>query len=283
MQISIHKNPWLAGILSFWIWGLGQFYCGKTKRGILLILAYIPAMLIFMGLFLFPFPILNVVLPLTFLSSVYFYIVGDAIILAREYIPSSNAQTYNKWYLYILFIGFSFLLSEYLGTTIKNHFIQFYKFPAGSMSPAILNGDYIMTQKWPYKKSEVHRGDVIVFPYPKDESRLFIKRVVSLPGEKLKIVKQRVFINDRALDEPYALHSQPVGDSPLVPRDDLDSIIIPEGHVFVMGDNRENSEDSRYWGFLKISKIVGEVKMIYWSNINSWDQIRWDRIGKLVN
>jgi signal peptidase I len=184
---------------------------------------------------------------------------------------------------YILWIVIAVFAHENIPATLKGDFVQAFQIPSKSMAPSILKGDHIMVEKWFSKREGIHRGDIIIFPFPKDETRSFIKRVVGLPGETLEIKKQTVFINGQALDESYAFHSDPVRSEPLVPRDDLDQIIIPEGMLFVLGDNRENSQDSRYFGFIEVSKVMGKVKMLYWSYDKKENQIRWNRIGKLVS
>ncbi|MFQ5482950.1 MAG: signal peptidase I, partial [Nitrospinaceae bacterium] len=132
------------------------------------------------------------------------------------------------------------------------------------------------------------RYDIIVFKYPRDESRDFIKRVIGLPGETIEVRRQEVFINGKKLDDPAANHTIPPSSAPDDPRHNLAPVRIPEGHVFVLGDNRENSQDSRYWGVLDIRKIRGKAQRIYWS----WKakpemcwicgSVRWDRLGQAL-
>ena len=126
------------------------------------------------------------------------------------------------------------------------------------------------------------RGDIIVFKFPKDETRDFIKRVIGLPGDLLEVKSQKVYINNKPYEDTHARHTDSPSDSPLVPRDDFGPILVPDNHVFVMGDNRENSQDSRYWGYLNVKKIRGKALIIYWSwdRIKSW--VRFERFGKIL-
>ena len=171
------------------------------------------------------------------------------------------------------------------------------------MENTLLIGDHILVSKFSYgthipneipflniklfddiilSSSVPERGDIIVFKFPKDEKRDFIKRAIGLPGDLLQVRQQKVYINDKLYEDAHARHTDPASNESLVPRDDFGPVLIPEGHVFVMGDNRENSQDSRYWGFLNIKKIRGKALMIYWSwnRIDNW--IRFERFGKIL-
>ncbi len=195
------------------------------------------------------------------------------------------------------------LIALLLALLIRTFIIQAFKIPSGSMENTLLIGDHILVSKFAYGthipneipflnvklfddiilfSSNPERGDIIVFKFPKDESRDFIKRVIGLPGDLLEVRRQKVYINDKLYENEHARHTDPASDSSLVPRDDFGPVLVPEGHVFVMGDNRENSQDSRYWGFLNIKKIRGKALMIYWSwnSIENW--VRLKRFGKIL-
>ena len=136
--------------------------------------------------------------------------------------------------------------------------------------------DIVLFQKTP------KREDIIVFKYPKNENRDFIKRVIGIPGDLLEVRHQKVYINEELIQEKHAWHTDMPQKSRLVPRDDFGPIVVPPGHLFMMGDNRENSQDSRFWGFLEINKIKGKALVIYWSwnAEDSW--VRFDRFGKIL-
>ena len=180
---------------------------------------------------------------------------------------------------------------------------QAFKIPSGSMKDTLLVGDHIMATKFNYGihiPNEIpflgykvfddytlfqkipERNDIIIFKFPKNEARDFIKRVIGLPGELIEIRRQKVFINGKAMDESFTRHDEPQGDF-LYPRDDLGPFRIPEGHVFVLGDNRENSHDSRFWGVLNLKNIRGKAQLIYWSWDRDESKVRTDRIGHAVN
>ena len=190
-----------------------------------------------------------------------------------------------------------------LALFIRTFFVQAFKIPSGSMETTLLIGDHILVSKFAYGthipneipflniklfddiilfSSQPERGDIIVFKFPKDETRDFIKRVIGVPGDLLEVRRQKIFINGKPYKDLHARHTKPPSESPLVPRDDFGPILVPDGHVFMMGDNRENSQDSRYWGFLDIKKVRGKALMIYWSwnQLENW--VRFDRFGKIL-
>ena len=160
---------------------------------------------------------------------------------------------------------------------IKAFIVQAFKIPSGSMIPTLKIGDHILVNKFiygvkipftdriviPFKMPQ--RGDIIVFKFPEDEKKDFIKRVVGLPGDTLEIKEKMVHINGKSLEEQYAAHSDPmVYPGAIQPRDNYGPIVIPEDSYFTMGDNRDFSLDSRYWGFVKLNKIKGKAFIIYW-------------------
>ena len=195
------------------------------------------------------------------------------------------------------------LIALLLALFIRTFFVQAFKIPSGSMEETLLIGDHILVSKFAYGThipNEIpflniklfddiilfpkppERGDVIVFKYPKDEKRDFIKRVIGIPGDLLEVRHQKVFINGKSYEDRHARHTESPSDSSLVPRDDFGPVLVPDNHLFMMGDNRENSQDSRYWGFLDINKVRGKALMIYWSwnQLESW--VRFDRFGKIL-
>jgi len=154
--------------------------------------------------------------------------------------------------------------------------VQAFKIPSESMVGTLLVGDHLLVNKMVYSIFDPQRGDIIVFKYPKDKSRDFVKRIVGLPREKIEIVNKQIFINGRLLNEPYAVYQNTTNRNGFGPKK------VPEGHLFVMGDNRDNSQDSRFWGFLNIDDIIGKAFIVHWSwKDNSWS-VRWDRVTKLL-
>ena len=175
------------------------------------------------------------------------------------------------------------IIALVLALVIRTFIVQAFKIPSGSMLPSLQIGDHILVSKFIFHFTSPKRGDVIVFKYPKDEGRDFIKRVIGLPGEKIEIKGKTVLVNDRPLEEPYAVHMDPaLQDESFSPRDFYGPIIIPPGKYFMMGDNRDHSMDSRFWGFLDRGKIKGKAFLIYWSWDSDKFRPRLVRIGKIV-
>ena len=190
------------------------------------------------------------------------------------------------------------IVAVLLALAIRAFVVQAFVIPSGSMLPTLRIGDYLLVNKFVYLFRPIRRGDIIVFKFPQDETRDFIKRVVGLPGETLEIRDRQVFIDGKPLYEPYAVYSEPPLLGSPVPYH-LGPIVIPPGHLFMMGDNRDNSLDSRSWGLLEESKVVGEASIVYFS-IRSADipydavlprilyamvhpsLMRWGRLGHLV-
>lgn len=162
--------------------------------------------------------------------------------------------------------------------------VQAFQIPTGSMEPTLLVGDFLLVNKFAYSKTvfpfedkllpskDIERFDIVVFKYPKELNKDFVKRVIALEGEKVEIKNKQVYVNDNPIPENYKVHidSQIFSNSQYyhyddVIRDNFGSVTVPPGHIFVMGDNRDNSYDSRYWGFLPLSYIKGKPWVIYFS------------------
>ena len=148
------------------------------------------------------------------------------------------------------------------------------------MQPTILKGDYVLVNKYIYYFKQPRRGDIVVFPYPKDPVKDYIKRLVALEGDTVEIRDKQLFINQRMLQESYVVYVEP---STVDQRDNFGPTNVPPNSVFVLGDNRDRSADSRFWGFVDSGKVKGRADTIYWS----WDQenfrVRWKRIGMALN
>ncbi len=213
-----------------------------------------------------------------------------------------------------------FLIAAVIALFIRQFGVEAFKIPSGSMKPTLTIGDHLLVNKFVYGPripfadsrifawQEPKRGEIIVFKYPEDEKKDFIKRVVGLPGDKIEIKNGRLLINEQPVkttekdlytdkkqmgDRYYEIKAQLLEEQLGTVKHeiqyyknqsgyDFGPILVPKESVFVMGDNRDDSQDSRFWGFVNYKKIIGRALIIYWS----WDGgdrwVRWERIGSLI-
>ena len=139
-------------------------------------------------------------------------------------------------------------------------------------------GDNILVNKMTYRNCEPTRGDIIVFEYPPDPAKDFVKRVVGIGGDILEIRNNQVFVNGKKQSEEYLKQ----GKASKIEKRNFGPITIPENSLFVLGDNRDHSYDSRYWGFVEVNKVQGKVAIVYWSWDKRRSSVRWKRIGKPI-
>jgi signal peptidase I len=194
----------------------------------------------------------------------------------------------------------SIVIAVILALFVRTWAVQAFKIPTGSMENNLLIGDHLLVNKFVFGPTrpqvekrflpvrEPRRGDIVVFKYPDEPERDFIKRVIGLPGETLELRNKKVYVNGQPLDEPYVHFLEPASTSQEVTsfdvRERYGPVRVPGDQYFVMGDNRDNSQDSRYWGFLPRSYIKGRALMIYWSYDAGPDQYSQDgTITRLVS
>jgi signal peptidase I len=173
----------------------------------------------------------------------------------------------------------SIVVAVILALFIRTFVVQAFKIPTGSMEPNLLVGDHLLVNKFVFAPAAtpverailpmraIRRGDVVVFKFPEEPERDFIKRVVGLPGDTLEVRNRQVLINGNPIEEPYAhyLFSAYDNGPGFDPRGRYGPVTVPDAHYFMMGDNRDNSQDSRFWGFLPAHYVKGRALMIYWS------------------
>jgi signal peptidase I len=217
--------------------------------------------------------------------------------------------------------GEAMLIALVLAVFIRTFFVQAYKIPSGSMEPTLLIGDHILVNKviyglrmpdsifgleipglpsgqYIFNLAPVHRGDVVVFVFPPDRTKDFIKRVIGIAGDTIQVKDGVVWLNGQKMDDPHAhMEASPQDRSPVSPRDNFGPVTVPAGKLFMMGDNRDRSYDSRFWGFVDHNDVEGRAVLIYlpWneekaegasflSNLVFWfEYLRWDRLGMIVH
>lgn len=213
-------------------------------------------------------------------------------------VPAAVKKPWYREYAEALFVA------AILALIIRTFVVQAFKIPSGSMEDTLLIGDHLLVNKFLYGVQvpfvdgryltirHPERGDVIVFEFPEDEGknffqrRDFIKRIVGLPGDTVEVLDKKVLVNGEPYQIPQEIHKEDNVVAPgFGPRDFMPAVTVPEGHYFVMGDNRDRSYDSRFWGFVEESKIKGLAFIKYWSwdsQANWLKKIRWNRLGRPI-
>ena len=198
----------------------------------------------------------------------------------------------NKVWEYTKAIGTALILA----LIIRAYVVQAFKIPSGSMIPTLLIGDHILVNKFiygtqlPFSDKRVlvftkpAKGDIVVFKYPEDRSKDFIKRVVGTEGDVVEERNKVIFVNGKRVNEPYVQYTdKSVNTGSMEPRDNFGPYLVPKNKLFVMGDNRDQSYDSRYWGYVDLKDLKGKAFIIYWS----WNSIknfpRFGRMGHLLH
>ncbi len=192
------------------------------------------------------------------------------------------------------------IIAVLIALFVRTFIVQAFKIPSSSMEPTLLVGDYLLVNKFIYgtrlpftdKKilefKKPRRGDIIVFIYPKDRSKDFIKRVIGEEGEKVEIIQNKIYINDQLIDDPWGYYSEKNPLARYLPSmERYGPVVVPKDSLFVLGDNRDNSQDSRFWGFVTLNEVRGKAFIIYfsldWPAKSVIDKVRWARIGKLIH
>ena len=188
------------------------------------------------------------------------------------------------------------IIALILALFIRTFVVQAFKIPSGSMIPTLLIGDHLLVNKFvygiknPFTDSTIvslgspEQKDIIVFKYPENPDQDFIKRVIGVGGDRVEIKNKKVFVNGSPLSIEGAVNLDPriiQGRNP--PRDNYGPITVPENKLFVMGDNRDNSHDSRFWGFVDLKDVKGKAFIIYWSWNREKFSVRWSRLGDLIH
>jgi signal peptidase I len=221
--------------------------------------------------------------------------------------------------------GEALFIALILALIVRAFLVQAFSIPSGSMQPTLLVGDYLLVNRYSYgirnpfsnkvwiPVGQPQRGDVVVFIFPQDPSKDYIKRVIGVPGDRVQIINKKVYLNSQPYETPQAVYDDsmiiPAPTHPTEsPRDNFGPVVVPQNSCFVMGDNRDHSYDSRFWGFVPLDALKGKALVIYFSwegphgegflaslwggakglvSHLSWDgdsfRIRWGRIGRIIH
>ena len=280
--------------------GLGHVYCGKFSKGLGLFLLNFALTPVFAFALKYISSIIAIVaigISLVFTVIIFIYAVIDSFLLAKKAGKEYRLKNYNRWYIYLLVVVIGLSFSMGIELYSKNHIIAPYRTPTSSMVPNLLTGDYFFINKSAYDTSVPEKGDIVLFTSPDQRHIEYIKRVIALPGDTIEVKNSVVFLNN----SPLRLH--PVQDDSLSPiknhltgdvmveenngrqykimieenhrqDEDFEKTTVPTKTCFVLGDNRTNSRDSRYFGPIPLTDIKGRVEFIY------FPAETWKRFGK---
>ncbi len=293
------RSPLVAVILSLLATGLGQIYCGHIVRGLVLFLGsllFTPAILL--AALLPPSTAVLVGLGLALLSVLGIYVIAivDAFLLARRGRDDFQPQEYNRPLVYALFILVGLTYPAGGLYFIRSSGFEAFKIPTASEAPSLLPGDRILVNKSTYRRRFVRRGDEVVFRVPSEPGRNWVKRVIALPGDTVEVKDNEVIVNGRPLSREPAPRASLGAAAPEIkgdlfeetnagrryrillaadskPLPDYPQAKVPEGSCFVLGDNRNNSRDSRTLGFVALGDLLGDVQYRY------WPAATWTRFG----
>ncbi len=195
--------------------------------------------------------------------------------------------------------GKSLLIAGLIALFVRSFVVEAFTIPSGSMEPTLLVGDYLLVSRLSYSikvpftdtvllnLGQPKPGDTVVFRFPLDPSKDFIKRVVAKGGDTIEIRDKSVYVNGKEISNGGAQYTSNLDiPSILSPRDNFGAVTVPADSYFVMGDNRDNSYDSRFWGFVKRDELVGKAEILYFSydrNADWLHRIRWERLGRLIH
>ena len=289
----MERRPLIAMAISMMMPGLGQVYNGEMTKGVFLfsIFAFVVPFFSYVAAegpssWLVVFALLGVISAL----AVYIYCIRDAYVSARRIGGEYRLQAFNRPHVYLalLFVGYFVVLGQ-LSDYVTRDLIQAYRVPSNSMVPSILPGDHLLADKrinYPGGQ-KVQRGDAVIFVYPNDRTTIYIKRVIGLPGDRVEIQGDEVLINGRSIrgDEVHDLGSDELnqmlpdrvaymehgdrGDYIVLWKGARQptslSLSVPNGHVFLLGDNRDESYDSRDFGPVGLTDLIGTAKQVWFS------------------
>ena len=280
MNETKYRNPWIAGILTALGGGVGFLYLGKWRWAI----AY--STLLYVELFWLsanglPLLPLAMWIFILLLIIIFFIPIIIAVLISCRAQPEP-LRNFQRWYFYIFFYLFTTLLGQYTTQDYtQNLQDRNFHIPTNSMANTILTDDYLTADKKAYQHDMPKRGEVIIFKYPPNPTEKYIRRVIGLPGDVVKIKENKVWVNDTLLEESYlSPDCNKNGDG------DYPEFQVPTQSYFVLGDNRDNSLDSRHWGYVPKANIVARAEYIWLSYDASkgfgLDALRLKRIGTKV-
>lgn len=303
MQYTIKpRSPILASLMSAILPGFGQLYNGDINRAAWFFLSFtfftVPSIALLVMYLPEKWTMQALIISLILTFSIWLSAIVEAFNSARKksnYVP--QAWQGSGTYLLILVLCNLILLPS-MTQHVRDHYIESFRIPSGSMEPNLIPGDILFADKrynCPGCETKVERGDVAIFVYPNNRNRYYIKRVIGLPGDNIRIAGTKVFVNDKNISTEPTTHNQLQQvseryadkywqviwkENKNMPEVDF---TVPYGEVFVLGDNRSDSNDSRYFSTVPLRDVVGKARQIWFSMNMKRGGILWERSGKVVH
>jgi signal peptidase I len=310
--MQMPRKPWVAGLLGLALPGLGHLYAGQPRAAGVAFLLSVPAATVVLGApLILPQP-LNIVLALLGLSVIVIGIPLHGAETAKAASPTYELRPYNRWYVYLgLYCIIALVLRPWTYAYTKTHLLEAFRVPAASMEPTIHVGDYLYVAKWDNARRDLHRGALVVFESVEEPGLKVIKRILGVPGDTLAMDAGTLHRNGQPLAEPYTIRVQPgrsedplqrakmqawqsrylagaVADPYRPDLEDWGPVVVPADSLFVLGDNRDASYDSRYYGFIPWHNVLGQPWVVYFSYdpralVPFPFSIRWSRLGQTLH
>lgn len=209
-------------------------------------------------------------------------VAGDALVHARRQRNAYVLKPFNRVAVYAAVVVVLGIAAEATKRSIRANVVRAFRMPSESMRPTFEVGDFFFADMSPVARRPA-RGDLIVHRFPPDPTKEFVKRVVATEGDGIELRNKDLYVNGVKVPEPYVIHTDPsVRPGDLDPRDNYGPVTVPEGSFFVMGDSRDNSNDSRFFGPISRHLVLGKVRGTYWSWDDMAKQPRWNRVGKIA-
>jgi len=281
------RRWWLAAVLALAASGLGQLYNGQLWKAVLYFTTPLALVVLsFLGLSFGGGAALCLAL---FVAAfvVRLASVVDAVISASSQSTSYELKFYNRLIVYVAVVAVAYVAA----LAIRVSVVEAMWVPSGAMLPTIQIGDHLVVNKLRYgvhsplggrqtvQRRPLERDDIVLFTSPVDRKVDLIQRVIAIAGDTVEVRNKKLLINGEPVPDPHAAFTDPNGRA-TVPRDNFGPVTVPVGKFFVMGDNRDQSYDSRHWGFADTADVKGQAAFVYWSWNSQTHQMRWDRIGR---
>lgn len=297
------RKPLLAAFMSLLLLGYGQLYNGERYKALLLFTLFVLfSFPLFMLIALYsPSNMMVIVLLLNslFVLGLWLYAIRQAYQYAKQ-TPAHPYQTRTtrSFYLIATLVGAFFVLFN-IAYHMRHYYVESFHIPSNSMQPTIMAGDILFVDKrynCPHCKHNVQRGDIVVFFYPNNRQRYYIKRIIGLSGDRIELQDQQLVVNNQIVsiiakqdhDNKQRVWEEKTGQVRYKAQwevsDDstIETMTVPQGSVFVMGDNRSSSEDSRDFGTVPIEDVLGKAYQVWFSWNTKTYRVRWGRLGKVL-